>query len=159
MPIHSRFFMCSSNKRMIAPSSLCGAIVSVLFNYLTHIYLDKMENLSCECEIDSRGKVLKALIPLFIFFSCIRLVLGAVPGVVKACFFVVIMVFDLTMFGYLTQLRSARCGCAEAARRYPVTDILYFSYFVSALVVFANIAMFALLMTTSTILSPPGFGA
>jgi hypothetical protein len=118
-----------------------------------------MEKLSCECEIDSRGKVLKALIPLFIFFSCIRLVLGAVPAVVKVCFFVVIMVFDLTMFGYLTQLRSARCGCAEEARKYPATDILYFSYFVCALVVLANMAMLALLMTTSTILSPPGYGA
>lgn len=157
--MRSRFFMCCSNKRMVDPSNLLGAIVSVLFNYLTHIYLNKMETLSCECEIDSRGKVLKALIPLFIFFSCIRLVLGAVPAVVKVCLFVVIVVFDLTMFGYLTQLRSARCGCAEAARNYPVTDILYFSYFVCALVVLSNIAMVALLMTTSTLLSPPGFGA
>ena len=118
-----------------------------------------METLSCECEIDSRGKLLKTLIPLFIFFSCIRLVLGAVPAVVQACIFVVIMVFDVTMFSYLTQLRSTRCGCADSARAYLATDILYYSYLVSALIIFANIAMIALLMTTSTILSPPGFGA
>lgn len=139
---------------MVNRGQLLSATLSVLFNYLTHIYLDRMETLSCECDIDYRGKIMKTLIPLFIFVSCVRLGLGTIPPVVKACMCVVIIIFDVTMFSYLTQLRASKCGCSESARSYLMTDLLYYNYFLFALIVLTNLSMLALVTTTSTIFSP-----
>lgn len=130
---------------------LISAISSVLLNYLTHIYLTKMETLSCKCDIDFRGNLLKTLLPLFIFVSGATLWLKTVPPVVKAILLVVYLIFDVTMFAYLTQLRSTECGCSESARSYLITDLMYYTYFLAALIVLSNAAILALVVTTSTL--------
>jgi hypothetical protein len=130
---------------------LISAISSVLLNYLTHIYLTKMETLTCKCDIDFRGNLLKTLLPLFIFVSGATLWLKTIPPVVKAILFVVYLIFDVTMFSYLTQLRSPECGCSESARSYLITDLMYYTYFLAALIVLSNAAILALIATTSTL--------
>ena len=136
---------------MMKRTQLASAICSVLFNYLVYVYLEKMELLSCHCEVDLRAKLLKSLIPLFIFVSCAGLWLGRVPPVVGLVLAMSYLIFDITMLSYLTQLRSPECGCSEQSRQYLMTHMLYYFYFLVALIVLTNLSMMALVMATGTL--------
>lgn len=103
---------------------IINAIITTLMNYLTYIYLDKFENMNCDCNFDNRIHILKNMINIFHLLTVFKIVYkNEIPNSVIYFVMILILFFDITFYLFLRKLITDKCKCQKN-----VTQILYTYY-------------------------------
>jgi hypothetical protein len=103
---------------------IINAIITTLMNYLTYLYLDKFENMNCDCNFDSRIHILKNMINIFHLLTVFKIVYkNEIPNSVIYFVMILILFFDITFYLFLRKLITDKCKCQKN-----VTQILYTYY-------------------------------
>jgi hypothetical protein len=133
---------------MNTPSTarIIAAALSVLFNYMTYIYLEKFEKLSCGCSMDIRRDIAKVMLLSFYAIVVGQLFYPDIPITARMLILVYTLVFDVVFISYIFYLRNTQCVCDDVSQD-ATTSIIYIYYSLMTFVFVASILMLVLLST------------
>ncbi len=101
-----------------------NAIITTLINYLTYAYLDKFEQINCDCKFDHRIHILKNIINVFHLLTIFKLVYkNDIPNSVRYFVMLLILFFDITFYMFLRTMVTEKCKCQNN-----ITKIFYTYY-------------------------------
>lgn len=103
------------------------AFITILFNYLIYVYLDKFEKLNCSCAYDFRKDLSKTMLLVFYIIVIGRLVYDDIPSSVSYFILLYSILFDVVFISYIYKLKNDKCICNNFSQDV-TTTILYYYY-------------------------------
>ena len=122
-------------------------LISLMFNGLIYRYLNRLENIKCNCSIDWKRNVLQTFTMYnFVFLSC-SLIYPKVPISVSYLMSFYSTVYFIFILSYTHELREKRCYCAKGLD----SDIIYYYYYSRLMLYLFIICMSILIFFSSFI--------
>ncbi len=127
---------------MIGTPKIFSALVSILFNYILYAYLERLEQINCDCSntITSNGIKSMILVNYVLIFGV--LFVGNIPESTGVFATILSIVFAITTFKYLHSLKNKQCECSDSMIR----DIYYYYYFLIFVTYGILLSIFVLLV-------------
>ena len=101
-----------------------NAIITTLINYLTYAYLDKFEQINCDCKFVHRVHIMKNIINVFHLLTIFKLAYkNDIPDSVRYFVMLLILFFDVTFYMFLRKMVKEKCKCQNN-----ITKIFYTYY-------------------------------
>ena len=121
---------------------LVTGFVNIMFNYLTQVYLDRFEQLNCECASDVRKDLCKSFLAIFYVIIAGRIMFPDIPK--SASYFVMLftMVFNVLFISYIFSLKQKKCECFNMSQDM-ITTVFYYYYM---LLVFITLMMITMVL-------------
>ena len=116
------------------------AFIHILFQYLTFTYLQKFEDINCECSNDIRRNIAKSMLTVLWLFVIGKLVFKEVPSSVQ--FFIILfgVIFDYVFVSYIFKVK--KCACKNTNQQM-ITNIFYYYWL---LIIFSTVLLVSLLI-------------
>lgn len=125
-------------------SKIVAAALSILSNYMTYIYLEKFEKLSCGCSMDVRRDIAKVMLISFYVIVVGQLIYPDIPVTARMMIIVYTLVFDVVFISYIFYLRTTQCACDDVTQD-ATTAIIYIYYSLMTFIFISSILMLVLL--------------
>ena len=121
---------------------LYSAIVSVLFNYLLYGYLHKLEKIGCDCSDTVKSNTITSIIIVNYILIFGVLFVGKIPPSTGVFASILSIVFAVTTFLYLHELKEKKCKCSDSIIR----DVYYYYYMIIFLLYITMISLILLMI-------------
>lgn len=118
-------------------NKIFSSSIAILFNYLLFSYIQRLENIGCDCGLKTHGQIIKGSILLNYIIIIGNLVSSSIPPVTRVFIILSDIVFSIYAFIYLYRLKVEKCKCSDSIIR----DVYYYYY---ALTVFLLISLLTL---------------
>lgn len=128
----------------LSTAKIVAAFLSILFNYLTYMYLEKFEKLNCDCSMNIRRDIAKVMLLSFYVIVIGQLVYPDIPVTARMLIMVYTLVFDIVFISYIFYLRNNNCICNDISHD-ATTSIIYIYYSLMAFILISSILMLFLL--------------
>jgi hypothetical protein len=106
---------------------LIAGIVNILFNYLTHVYLERFETLNCICSMDIRRDLCKTFLLVFYVIIAGRILFPDIPNSAKYFVLLFTLLFKVMFISYIFSLKNNKCSCKNVVQDV-TTTIMYYYY-------------------------------
>jgi SNF family Na+-dependent transporter len=120
--------------------ALVSGFVNIMFNYLTQVYLDRFEQLNCECAYDVRKDLCKSFLLIFYVIIAGRMVFPEMPDSAKYFVMLFTMLFNVLFISYIFSLKQNKCKC-ENTTQDMITNVMYYYYMLLVFITFLMITM------------------
>lgn len=142
-----QFFLFLLFKNTMNSNNLVNAVFSILFNYLLYAYLNRLENIGCDCGLKMQRYSIKSSIVLNYILILGSLLYSDVPDVTKIMIFIYNLSSTFNIFTYLYALKNEKCKCSDSIIR----DIYYYYYYLNLLLILVLLTMMSILFLTKEI--------
>nr|QOI90475.1 hypothetical protein HWQ62_00339 [Pyramimonas orientalis virus] len=120
--------------------NVVSGIVNILFNYLTQVYLERFEKLSCECAYDVRKDLCKSLLLIFYIIIAGRVIFPDIPNSAKYFVMLFTLLFKVLFVSYIFSLKRKQCNCKNRTQDV-ATTLLYYYYMLLVFMLFIIVTM------------------
>ena len=120
-------------------STLIKAVFNIMINYLTYHFLERFEELGCECGYDPRRDISKVMLLTSYLIIFGYVMFPDVPPTARIFISVYMLVFDFVFVSYIFSLKKKKCLCNDAFVD-RTTDAFYIYYMLIAFVMLFTIS-------------------